>query len=36
MDKISPWMGLAVIAAEDQVPGTLGFDVSAIESAGAQ
>ncbi len=33
MDKISPWMGLAVIAAEDQVPGTLGFDVSAIEKA---
>ena len=34
MDEISPWMGLAVIAAEDQkVPQHWGFDVSAIEKA---
>ncbi|WP_370604679.1 monofunctional biosynthetic peptidoglycan transglycosylase [Citrobacter braakii] len=34
MDEISPWMGLAVIAAEDQTfPEHLGFDVSAIEKA---
>ncbi len=34
MDKISPWMGLAVIAAEDQkFPEHWGFDVSAIEKA---
>lgn len=34
MDEISPWMGLAVIAAEDQkFPGHWGFDVSAIEKA---
>ncbi|ELK6656607.1 TPA: monofunctional biosynthetic peptidoglycan transglycosylase [Citrobacter freundii] len=34
MDEISPWMGLAVIAAEDQkFPEHWGFDVSAIENA---
>lgn len=34
MDDISPWMGLAVIAAEDQkFPEHWGFDVSAIEKA---
>ncbi|QMA16563.1 monofunctional biosynthetic peptidoglycan transglycosylase [Citrobacter sp. RHBSTW-00053] len=34
MDEISPWMGLAVIAAEDQkFPELWGFDVSAIEKA---
>lgn len=34
MDDISPWMGLAVIAAEDQkFPDHWGFDVSAIEKA---
>ncbi len=34
MDKISPWMGLAVIAAEDQkFPDHWGFDVPAIEKA---
>lgn len=34
MDEISPWMGLAVIAAEDQkFPNHWGFDVSAIEKA---
>ncbi|ABV15662.1 monofunctional biosynthetic peptidoglycan transglycosylase [Citrobacter koseri] len=34
MDAISPWMGLAVIAAEDQkFPEHWGFDVSAIEKA---
>ena len=34
MDEISPWMGLAVIAAEDQkFPDPWGFDVSAIEKA---
>lgn len=34
MDEISPWMGLAVIAAEDQkFPQHWGFDVSAIEKA---
>ena len=34
MDEISPWMGLAVIAAEDQTfPDHWGFDVSAIEKA---
>ena len=34
MDQISPWMGLAVIAAEDQkFPDHWGFDVSAIEKA---
>ncbi|MDW2645031.1 monofunctional biosynthetic peptidoglycan transglycosylase [Citrobacter sp. HN-141] len=34
MDEISPWMGLAVIAAEDQkFPDHWGFDVSAIEKA---
>ena len=34
MDEISPWMGLAVIAAEDQkFPVHWGFDVSAIEKA---
>ena len=34
MDEISPWMGLAVIAAEDQkFPAHWGFDVSAIEKA---
>lgn len=34
MDEISPWMGLAVIAAEDQTfPEHWGFDVSAIEKA---
>lgn len=34
MDEISPWMGLAVIAAEDQkFPQHWGFDVSAIEMA---
>lgn len=32
MDEISPWMGLAVIAAEDQkFPEHWGFDVAAIE-----
>ena len=32
MDEISPWMGLAVIAAEDQkFPDHWGFDVGAIE-----
>lgn len=32
-DEISPWMGLAVIASEDQkFPTHLGFDVAAIES----
>ena len=34
MDEISPWMGLAVIAAEDQkFPEHWGFDVTAIEKA---
>ena len=34
MDEISPWMELAVIAAEDQkFPEHWGFDVSAIEKA---
>ena len=34
MDEISPWMGLAVIAAEDQkFPDHWGFDVFAIEKA---
>ncbi|CAH6660595.1 monofunctional biosynthetic peptidoglycan transglycosylase [Pseudocitrobacter vendiensis] len=34
MDEISPWMGLAVIAAEDQkFPEHWGFDVQAIEKA---
>ncbi|EHM49678.1 MAG: monofunctional biosynthetic peptidoglycan transglycosylase [Yokenella regensburgei] len=34
MDEISPWMGLAVIAAEDQkFPDHWGFDVAAIEKA---
>lgn len=34
MSDISPWMGLAVIAAEDQkFPDHWGFDVSAIEKA---
>ena len=34
MDEISPWMGLAAIAAEDQkFPENWGFDVSAIEKA---
>ena len=34
MDEISPWMGLAVIVAEDQkFPDHWGFDVSAIEKA---
>ena len=34
MDEISPWMGLAVIAAEDQkFPDHWGIDVSAIEKA---
>lgn len=34
MDNISPWMGLAVIAAEDQrFPDHWGFDVGAIELA---
>ena len=34
MDEISPWMGLAVIAAEDQkFQQHWGFDVSAIEKA---
>ena len=34
MDEISPWMGLAVIAAEDQkFPDTWGFDISSIEKA---
>jgi len=34
MDDISPWMGLAVIAAEDQkFPNHWGIDVSAIEKA---
>ena len=33
-DEISPWMGLAVIAAEDQkFPEHWGFDVAAIEKA---
>lgn len=34
MDEISPWMGLAVIAAEDQTfQDHWGFDVAAIEKA---
>ena len=34
MEDISPWMGLAVIAAEDQkFPSHWGFDVTAIEKA---
>ena len=34
MDEISPWMGLAVIAAEDQTfPTHWGFDVDAIQKA---
>ncbi len=34
MDDISPWMGLAVIAAEDQTfPAHWGFDVDAIQKA---
>ncbi len=34
MDEISPFMGLAVIAAEDQkFPEHWGFDVAAIEKA---
>lgn len=34
MAEISPWMGLAVVAAEDQkFPDHWGFDVSAIEKA---
>lgn len=34
MDEISPWMGLAVIAAEDQkFPDHWGFDMAAIEKA---
>jgi monofunctional biosynthetic peptidoglycan transglycosylase len=34
MDEISPWMGLAVIAAEDQkFPEHWGFDMAAIEKA---
>ena len=34
MDEISPWMGLAVIAAEDQkFPDHWGFDVPTIEKA---
>lgn len=34
MDDMTPWMGLAVIAAEDQkFPDHWGFDVSAIEKA---
>lgn len=34
MDEISPWMGVAAIAAEDQkFPEHWGFDVSAIEKA---
>lgn len=34
MDEISPWMGLAVIATEDQTfPDHWGFDVAAIEKA---
>ena len=34
MDEISPWLGLAVIAAEDQkFPDHWGFDVPAIEKA---
>ncbi|HHG8771909.1 TPA: monofunctional biosynthetic peptidoglycan transglycosylase [Raoultella planticola] len=34
MDEISPWMGLAVIAAEDQkFPEHWGFDLPAIEKA---
>lgn len=34
MDQISPWMGLAVVAAEDQTfPDHWGFDVTAIEKA---
>ncbi|SFR16059.1 MULTISPECIES: monofunctional biosynthetic peptidoglycan transglycosylase [unclassified Enterobacter] len=34
MDEISPWMGLAVIAAEDQkFPQHWGFDMAAIEKA---
>ena len=37
MDQISPWMGLAVIAAEDQkFPEHWGFDVASIEQALAQ
>ncbi|WP_423190835.1 monofunctional biosynthetic peptidoglycan transglycosylase [Atlantibacter hermannii] len=34
MDEISPWMGLAVIAAEDQkFPEHWGFDMAAIQKA---
>lgn len=34
MDEISPWMGLAVIAAEDQkFPDHWGFDMASIEKA---
>ncbi|EOW6512320.1 monofunctional biosynthetic peptidoglycan transglycosylase [Cronobacter malonaticus] len=34
MDEISPWMGLAVIAAEDQTfPEHWGFDMAAIQQA---
>jgi monofunctional biosynthetic peptidoglycan transglycosylase len=34
MDEMTPWMGLAVIASEDQkFPNHWGFDVSAIEKA---
>ena len=34
MDKISPWMGIAVIAAEDQkFPDHWGFDLPAIQKA---
>ncbi|MDA8477845.1 monofunctional biosynthetic peptidoglycan transglycosylase [Citrobacter sp. Awk 4] len=34
MDEISPWMGLAVIAAEDQTfPDHWGFDMASIEKA---
>jgi monofunctional biosynthetic peptidoglycan transglycosylase len=34
MDEMTPWMGLAVIASEDQkFPDHWGFDVSAIEKA---
>lgn len=34
MDEISPWMGLAVIAAEDQkFPAHWGFDMAAIQKA---
>lgn len=37
MDEISPWMGLAVIAAEDQTfPDHWGFDIASIEKALAQ